>query len=211
MPLRDSSACNLVLTVRGVHAVVASSAAEVGALRKAELRAMIDPHPARGGHDRRRRRCSSWKAGRVTLVDTREETVYRRTHIPGAINMPFEVASRDGLRGAPHASRRRPSFIAVRESRTKEPVAKLAEQGVEVAFLEGGLGWEAFGLAHRATGPSVAPGQRGSQARALPSGERREGGRDHLAHGGAVLPRRSRARVELRLDLGRGRTGPPRP
>ena len=119
---------------------------KVGALRKAELRAMIDPYlPRAEGMIKPEEAVQLLKAGRVTLVDTREEAVYRRTHIPGAINMPLEGL--EGRLAELHMLPATPILYCRSGEQTKELVAKLAEQGVEVAFLEGGLlGWEASGL-----------------------------------------------------------------
>jgi thioredoxin 1 len=118
----------------------------VGALRKAELRAMLEPYlPRPEGMIKPEEAMQLVKAGRVVLVDTREEAVYRRTHIPGAINMPL-----DGIEGRLaelHMLPATPILYCRSGEQTKELVAKLAEQGIEVAFLEGGLlGWEATGF-----------------------------------------------------------------
>jgi thioredoxin 1/putative thioredoxin len=119
---------------------------KVGALRKAELRAMIDPYlPRAEGMIKPEEAVQLLKAGRVVLVDTREEPVYRRTHIPGAVNMPFEGL--EGRLAELHMLPATPILYCRSGEQTKELVAKLAEQGIEVAFLEGGiLGWEASGL-----------------------------------------------------------------
>jgi thioredoxin 1/putative thioredoxin len=82
---------------------------------------------------------------RISLVDTREAAVYRRAHLPGAINMPFdEIESR---LAELHMLPAPPVVYCRSGDKTKDLAAKLEKQGVPVAFLEGGvLGWEAVGL-----------------------------------------------------------------
>lgn len=118
----------------------------VGAMRKAELKGMIEAYlPRPEGMIKPEEAVQLLKAGRVTLVDTREEAVYRRAHLPGAINMPL-----DGIESRLaelHMLPATPILYCRSGEQTKELAAKLAEQGVDVAFLEGGiLGWEGAGL-----------------------------------------------------------------
>jgi rhodanese-related sulfurtransferase len=80
------------------------------------------------------------------FVDTRDPGSYSRAHLPGAVNMPIEqietrLAELHMLPGAP-------VLYCRSGDKTQEMAGKLAESGVPVAFLEGGLlGWEAEGLA----------------------------------------------------------------
>jgi thioredoxin 1/putative thioredoxin len=119
---------------------------KVGALRKAQLRELLDPLlPRAAGAMRPEEVAILLKQGRVSLVDTREPAVYQRAHLPGAVNMPLteietRLAELHMLSGAP--------VVYCRSGdQTKDLVGRLAEQGVPVAFLEGGvLGWEATGF-----------------------------------------------------------------
>ena len=119
---------------------------KVGALRKKELREMLEPFlPRAAGALKPEEIAQLLPQGRVSLVDTREPAVFSRAHLPGAINLPLEeietrLAELHMLPGAP--------VVYCRAGdKTKDLAAKLAEQGMPVAFLEGGvLGWEAAGF-----------------------------------------------------------------
>ncbi|MGH7293344.1 MAG: rhodanese-like domain-containing protein, partial [Polyangiaceae bacterium] len=70
---------------------------------------------------------------------------FGRAHLPGAVNMPLETL--EGRLAELHMFTGQPVLYCRGGDRTKEMAEKLAEQGVPVAFLEGGLlGWEAEGL-----------------------------------------------------------------
>jgi thioredoxin 1/putative thioredoxin len=119
---------------------------KVGALRKAELRGLLEPYlPRAQGAIRPEELAQLLPTGRVSLVDTREAPVFGRAHLPGAVNLPLEeietrLAELHMLPGTP-------VLYCRSGDRTKELAGKLAEQGLPVAFLEGGvLGWEAAGL-----------------------------------------------------------------
>jgi thioredoxin 1/putative thioredoxin len=119
---------------------------KVGALRKNELRSLLEPYlPRAQGAIRPEELAQLLPSGRVSLVDTREAAVFGRAHLPGAINLPLEeietrLAELHMLPGTP-------VLYCRSGDRTKELAGKLAEQGLPVAFLEGGvLGWEAAGL-----------------------------------------------------------------
>lgn len=118
----------------------------VGALRRNELREMLDPFlPRAAGALKPDEVAQLLQQGRISLVDTREPAVHARAHLPSAVNMPAEgiearLAELHMLAGAPVLYCRSGDV-------TKELAAKLTEQGVPVAFLEGGvLGWEAAGF-----------------------------------------------------------------
>jgi thioredoxin 1 len=118
---------------------------KVGAMRKAELRAMLDPFlPRAEGAIRPDELVQLLKAGRVSLVDTREAAVFARAHLPAAINLPIdEIETR---LAELHMLPATPVLYCRAGDRTKDLAAKLAEQGLPVAFLEGGvLAWEASG------------------------------------------------------------------
>src|SRR6187455_501638 len=59
----------------------------VGALRRAELRTMLEPFlPRAEGALKPDEALQLLRAGRITLVDTREPAVYGRAHLPSAVN-----------------------------------------------------------------------------------------------------------------------------
>jgi thioredoxin 1/putative thioredoxin len=118
----------------------------VGALRRAQLREMIEPFlPRAAGALRPQELADLLKRKQVVPVDTREATAYRRAHLPSAISIPLEelpnrLAELHMLAGAP-------VLYCRSGDKTKELAEKLAREGTPVAFLEGGLlGWESLGL-----------------------------------------------------------------
>ncbi|HYP89401.1 MAG TPA: thioredoxin domain-containing protein [Polyangiaceae bacterium] len=118
---------------------------KAGAMRKAELRTMLDPFlPRAEGAVRPEELVQLLKAGRVSVVDTRDAPVFQRAHLPSAINLPLnEIESR---LAELHMLPATPVLYCRSGDLTKELAAKLAEQDVPVAFLEGGvLAWEASG------------------------------------------------------------------
>ena len=118
----------------------------VGALKRKELRDMLEPYlPRDEGAVKAEELAQLLKLKRVSVVDTREAPAFGRAHIPGATSMPLEeIEGRLAelmMLGTP------PVLYCRSGDRTKELSAKLAEQGVGAAFLEGGLlAWEAAGL-----------------------------------------------------------------
>lgn len=121
-------------------------AAKAGALRRAQLRQMIEPFlPRAEGAVNPREAAELHKQGRIVFVDTRDAGSFGRAHLPGAVNMPADeienrLAELHMLPGAP--------VLYCRSGSATQPLAeKLAESGVPVAFLEGGLlAWEAEAL-----------------------------------------------------------------
>lgn len=118
----------------------------VGAMRRPQLRELLEPFlPRQAGALKPEEVAQLLKQGRVSLVDTRDQPVFARSRIKGAINIPVdEIESRLAelhmLRGAP-------VLYCRSGDKTKDLAARLAEQGTPVAFLEGGvLGWEAAGF-----------------------------------------------------------------
>jgi thioredoxin 1/putative thioredoxin len=121
-------------------------AGKVGALKRNELREMLDPFlPRAEGALKPEEVFQLARAGRISVVDTRESPVFNRAHIEGSINMPMEEIEQ---RLAELHMLPAPPVVYCRSGdKTKDLAARLAEQGVPVAFLEGGiLGWEASGL-----------------------------------------------------------------
>jgi thioredoxin 1/putative thioredoxin len=121
-------------------------AAKVGALRRAQLREMMEPFlPRAEGAIKPGEAAELHKQGRIVFVDTRDVGSFGRAHLPGAVNMPIEeietrLAELHMLPGAP--------VLYCRSGDKTQPMAeKLAESGVPVAFIEGGLlAWESEGL-----------------------------------------------------------------
>lgn len=119
---------------------------KVGAMRKAELRGLLEPFlPRAEGAIRPEELTALLKEGRVSVVDTREAAVFKRAHLPGATNLPLEEI--ETRLAELHMLPATPVLYCRAGDKTKELAARLAEQGLPVAFLEGGvLGWEAAGL-----------------------------------------------------------------
>ncbi|MDQ2647073.1 MAG: thioredoxin domain-containing protein [Myxococcota bacterium] len=122
------------------------AAGRVGALKRQQLKEMLDPFlPRAEGALKPEEVAELLRQGRISVVDTREPAVFNRAHIASAVNIPFEeietrLAELHMLPGPPVLYDRA-------GDRTKDLAAKLAEQGMPVAFLEGGvLGWEASGF-----------------------------------------------------------------
>jgi len=119
---------------------------KVGAMQRRELRDMLDPFlPRAEGALKPDELAQLLKAGRVVPVDTREAAVFARAHLPGAVSMP--AAEIETRLAELHMLAGTPVIYCRSGDQTKDLAAKLAEQGVPVAFLEGGvLGWEAAGF-----------------------------------------------------------------
>jgi len=118
---------------------------KVGALHKAELRGLLEPYlPRAEGAIRPEELVQLLQAARVSLVDTREAPVFNRAHLPTAINLPLEEI--ETRLAELHMLPATPVLYCRAGDRTKDLAAKLAAQGLPVAYLEGGvLGWEAAG------------------------------------------------------------------
>lgn len=118
----------------------------VGAMRRQELRQMLEPVlPRAAGAIKPEEAVQLLKQGRVSLVDTREKPVFDRAHLPGAINIPLEEI--EGRLAELHMLPGAPLVYCRAGDRTKELAEKLNQQGIPISFLEGGvLGWEASGF-----------------------------------------------------------------
>jgi thioredoxin len=118
----------------------------VGALRKPQLREMLEPVlPRAAGALKPQEVFALVKQDRVSLVDTREAPVFNRSRIGGAVNIPIEEI--ENRLAELHMLPSPPVLYCRAGDKTKDLAAKLAEQGMPVAFLEGGvLGWEAAGF-----------------------------------------------------------------
>lgn len=116
-----------------------------GALRRQQLRAMIEPFlPRSESAVRVEEFLKLAQAGRVVAIDTRDESSFTRAHIPGALHLPLaEIEAKADLL----MSTGRAAVLYCRAgTETKTVAEKLAEDGYPVAFLEGGfLAWEVAG------------------------------------------------------------------
>ncbi len=118
----------------------------VGAVRKKKMREMIDPFlPRAEGAVKPMELFELLREGVLVPVDTRDAAAFARAHLPGAVHMPLEDI---GSRLAElHMLRARPVVYCRSGDKTKELAEQLNEQGLPVAFLEGGLlAWEGEGL-----------------------------------------------------------------
>jgi len=119
---------------------------KVGALKRNQMREMIDPFlPRAEGALKPEELFQLLRANKVSVVDARDAASFGRAHIPGATSMPAEeLESRLAelfMLGST------PVLYCRSGDRTKEIVGRLAGQEVVVGFLEGGLlAWEASGL-----------------------------------------------------------------
>jgi thioredoxin 1/putative thioredoxin len=118
---------------------------QVGAIRKKQMLAMVDPFlPRAEGAVKPAELAELIRQGVVIAVDTRDAAAFGRAHIPGATNMPIEGI--EGRLAELHMLPARPVLYCRAGDKTKEVAGRLAEQGLPVAFLEGGLlGWESEG------------------------------------------------------------------
>lgn len=116
---------------------------KVGALRRAQLREMMEPFlPRSAGAVKPAELAQLLQRHQAVPVDTREAAVFRRAHLPGAVSIPIdEIETRLAeLHMLPAA----PVLYCRSGDKTKELAEKFANDGMPVAFLEGGLlGWEA--------------------------------------------------------------------
>jgi thioredoxin 1/putative thioredoxin len=121
-------------------------AMEQGALRRRQLREMIEPFlPRAEGAIRAVELAQLLQQRQVVAVDTREAAPFGRAHVPGAVNMPIdELESR---LAELHMLPAEPVLYCRAGDKTKELAEKLAAGGMPIAFLEGGLlAWEAEGF-----------------------------------------------------------------
>ncbi len=120
--------------------------AQVGALGKKQLHAMVEPFlPRSAGALKARELAQLIKQGVVTPVDIRDAAAYGRAHLPGAKSLPFDeietrLAELYMLPG-------QPALYDRGGEKAKDLAAQMTEQGTPVAYLEGGiLAWESEGL-----------------------------------------------------------------
>lgn len=119
---------------------------KVGAMRKAQLRELLEPVlPRAAGALKPDEVAALLARGQISLVDTREPEVYQRAHIDGAVNLPLDEI--EGRLAELHMLPASPVVYCRAGDRTKELAERLAAQGMPVSFLEGGvLAWESDGF-----------------------------------------------------------------
>jgi thioredoxin len=120
--------------------------AVVGAIQRKKMRELVEPFlPRAAGALKAPELAQLLAGGAVVPVDARDAAAFARAHLPSAVNMPFdEIESR---LAELHMLTGQPVLYCRSGDKTKELSQKLAEQGMPVAFLEGGiLAWEAEGL-----------------------------------------------------------------
>jgi thioredoxin len=118
----------------------------VGAINKKKMREMVDPFlPRAAGALKAIEVAGLMREGAISPVDTRDASAFGRAHIPGATNLPFDEI--EGRLAELHMLAAQPVLYCRSGDKTKDLASKLAEQGMPVAFIEGGfLAWESEGL-----------------------------------------------------------------
>jgi thioredoxin 1/putative thioredoxin len=118
----------------------------VGAVSRKKMREMIEPFlPRPEGALKPIELAELVRQGVVIPVDTRDAGAFQRAHIPRAAHFALEEI--EGRLAELHMLRARPVLYCRSGDKTKELAERLNEQGLPVAFLEGGLlGWESEGL-----------------------------------------------------------------
>jgi thioredoxin 1/putative thioredoxin len=120
--------------------------AVVGAIGKKKMQALVEPFlPRAAGALKAQEVAQLVKAGAVVPIDTREPAAFARAHLPGAQNIPMEEI--ESRLAELHMLAGQPVLYCRAGDKTKGLAETLSDQGVPVAFLEGGLlAWEAEGL-----------------------------------------------------------------
>jgi thioredoxin 1/putative thioredoxin len=116
-----------------------------GAMKKAQLRALLEPFlPRAAGALTPKELAHFLDKKQITPVDTRPTEVFARAHIQGAVNFPLSEIEQHVAELQQLAA---PPVLYCRTGKeSQEKATKLAELGSPVAFLEGGvLSWEAEG------------------------------------------------------------------
>ena len=117
-----------------------------GAMKKAQIRALLEPVlPKPAGAISPAELAQLLQHKQVIPIDIREPAVYERARIEGAVNFPLEtlpehLADLNMLTA--------PGVLYCRTGKdSQEKASELAQDGIAIAFLEGGvLGWEAEGF-----------------------------------------------------------------
>jgi thioredoxin 1/putative thioredoxin len=117
--------------------------AVVGAIRKNKMKELIEPFfPRPAGALKPVEVAQLLAGGAVVPIDTRDAAAFKRAHLPNAVHMPIEEI--ESRLAELHMLQQQPVLYCRAGDKTKDLAARLAEQGLPVAFLEGGLlAWEA--------------------------------------------------------------------
>jgi thioredoxin 1/putative thioredoxin len=120
--------------------------AAVGVIRKKKMHEMVEPFlPRAAGALKPAELLQLLKVSAVVAFDTREVVAFNRAHLPKARNIPLEEI--EGRLAELHMIQGQPVLYCRSGDKTKDLAERLAEQGMPVAFLEGGLlAWEADGF-----------------------------------------------------------------
>jgi len=120
--------------------------AAVGAIRKKKMAEMVEPFlPRAAGAVKPAELAQLIAGGAAVPIDARDAGAFGRAHLPRAKNIPAEEIESRLAELHMHAGQ--PVLYCRSGDKTKELSERLAEQGMPVAFLEGGLlAWEAEGL-----------------------------------------------------------------
>jgi thioredoxin 1/putative thioredoxin len=118
----------------------------VGALGRKKLREFVEPVlPRAEGALKPTEVAQLLRERAVVAIDTRDAAEFGRAHLPGAKNIPIEQIQ--GRLAELHMFAGQPVLYCRSGDKTKELALALAEQGMPIAFMEGGLlAWEAEGL-----------------------------------------------------------------
>jgi thioredoxin 1/putative thioredoxin len=120
-------------------------AGQPGAMRRQQLRALVEPFlPRSESAVRVEEFLKLAQAERVVAVDTRDAGSFARAHIPGAVHLALEEleAKIDTIASTGKV----PVLYDRAGTDTKDVAERLADQGYPIAFLEGGfLAWEVAG------------------------------------------------------------------
>lgn len=121
-------------------------AGKVGAMRKKELREMVEPVlPRAAGALKPEELAPLLKQRQAIAIDLRDKAVFDRARLPTALSFPEdELISR---LSELHTLEAPPVLYCRAGDKSAAIASKLAEEGLPVAFLEGGvLAWEASGF-----------------------------------------------------------------
>jgi thioredoxin len=118
----------------------------VGAIKKKKMHEMMAPYlPRAEGALSPPEVFEALRQGLVVPVDTRDAAAFKRAHLPGAKH--FAIEDIENRLAELHMLEARPVVYCRSGEKTKDLAGKLAEQGLPVAFLEGGLlAWESEAL-----------------------------------------------------------------
>src|SRR5579872_4463998 len=116
--------------------------AVVGAIRKNKMHQMVEPFlPRAAGALKAAEVAQLLAQGQIAMVDTRDAAAFGRARLPRAVNIPVEEI--ETRLAELHMLQGQPVLYCRSGDKTKELAARLEEQGMPVAFLEGGiLAWE---------------------------------------------------------------------